>query len=52
MSKRKADSSSNTPKRSRTDLTLDQKREIISWTDEQTTKPSNQYIANYFDERK
>ncbi len=44
--KRKLDDNSTTPKRSQTDLTLDQKREIINWVDEQNSKPSNQYIAN------
>ena len=36
------------PKRPRTDLTIDQKREIINWVEEQPSKPSHQTIANHF----
>ena len=52
MCKRKPDDDKPmTPKRMRTDLTLDQKREIINWVDQQTTKPSNQYVANQFKDK-
>ena len=42
---------SATKKRARTDLLIDQKREIINWVDQHTTKPSDMHIANYFKEK-
>ena len=35
-------------KRPRTDLTLDQKREIINWVEMQPKKPSNDFIKDFF----
>ena len=49
MSKRKLfQDTTYSAKRPRTDLTLDQKREIINWVEMQPKKPSYDFIKDFF----